>query len=388
MQIPKKSQIFAHRYSNVNREKYEKCLKHFQKNVDIPILILDRKYLQKLQNEKCEKVRKIEIAVELKYSKNRKILQDSRFKIIFFENSTTKDFLTLKTEPSKIIPKNFEVYHFGNLMVPKDIPMFLGFLRRSKFLECRNMQISREDQERYLDAQKSVDILAELRDLLLEFGMFSFLNGGTFLGWYRECNIIPHTTDMDISIFIEDLNPKIIDYFNSRDSKLILATKYGRINDSLEFSVYPTSGYQVKTDIFFMYSDFENGTNMNWIGGMSPKGEKIRFYYPNYDPWCAAELLGHIFWVTCTPEYHVKLEYGENWFKDHHSSEYRWKSSGNNAKNVGKWKSDEMKDVRYMFYKAGIIDSNGKFEDYRRKGQNDLENLEDFGLVFSMMFFV
>ncbi|CAI5443804.1 unnamed protein product [Caenorhabditis angaria] len=335
---------------NIPQNKEENCLKieDLQKNLDIPILILDEKYLEKFQNKSCEEIRKIEIAVDLKYSENRKILQDPRFKIIFFENSTAKDFLNLITVPRKIIPKRFEVHHFGNLIIPENIPIFLEFLKRSTFLECQNITISRKDQKAKLDAQKSVNVLAELRDLLLDFGMFSFLNCGTFLGWYRECSIIPHTSDMDLTIFIEDINADILNYFETENSTFILSRKFGRLNDSLEFTVYSKSGYRVKTDIFFMYSDFENGTNMNWIGGTGGNGQKYKFLYPDYDPWCAADLLGHIFWVTCTPEYYVKFEHGEFWYKDVPTSHYHWANSAKNMKLNGKWTEEEMKTVYYI----------------------------------------
>lgn len=50
---------------------------------------------------------------------------------------------------------------------------------------------------------------------LIEFNMYPFLNGGTFLGWCRECSVIPHTTDMDISIFANEYNPDYVKLLQS-----------------------------------------------------------------------------------------------------------------------------------------------------------------------------
>lgn len=62
-----------------------------------------------------------------------------------------------------------------------------------------------------MPAEAAVNELAQLRDELIEFEMYPFLSGGTFLGWYRECSIIPHTTDMDLMVFVEDYNPSYVE---------------------------------------------------------------------------------------------------------------------------------------------------------------------------------
>lgn len=66
-----------------------------------------------------------------------------------------------------------------------------------------------------MPAEPAVEELAQLRDELIEFDMYPFLNGGTFLGWYRECSIIPHTTDMDLSVFAKDYNPIYVELLHS-----------------------------------------------------------------------------------------------------------------------------------------------------------------------------
>ncbi|CAI5445289.1 unnamed protein product [Caenorhabditis angaria] len=334
-------------FSTSTLNESEKCVTiESLQTKDVRILILDEDFLRSIQNGTCEKFRKIEIGIDLKYLKNREILKDPRFEVIFFANETKKDYFDLRTEPRRIIPKRFESHQIGNIYYPKNIPQFLGFLKRSKYIDCLNLYIPRKGQKVFLNAARSAQSLAQLRDKLLDFDMFSFLNGGTLLGWYRECSIIPHTYDMDVSVFIEDINPKILDYFQSAESEFTLARKFGRINDSLELTVYSNTGYAVNTDVFFMYTDdYKNGTIINWVGGMNGNGGKYKFTYPKYDPWCAGDLLGHIFWVTCSPNQQITLEYGKLWYKDHPTTKYQWNESGKNVKPNGNWTKEDMKSV-------------------------------------------
>uniref|UniRef100_A0A8R1HK34 Uncharacterized protein n=1 Tax=Caenorhabditis japonica TaxID=281687 RepID=A0A8R1HK34_CAEJA len=75
--------------------------------------------------------------------------------------------------------------------------------------------------------------LALLRDELLKFGIFPFLNSGTLLGWYRECTIIPHTRDMDLAIFIEDFRQEYFDSIGKEQSAFKLKRKLGMVELAL-----------------------------------------------------------------------------------------------------------------------------------------------------------
>ncbi|VDO78645.1 unnamed protein product, partial [Haemonchus placei] len=37
-----------------------------------------------------------------------------------------------------------------------------------------------------------------------------YLSRRVYSGWYRECNIIPHTTDVDFAAPIEEYTPKLL----------------------------------------------------------------------------------------------------------------------------------------------------------------------------------
>ena len=54
-------------------------------------------------------------------------------------------------------------------------------------------------------------------------------------GWYRECSIIPHTTDMDISVFVEDYNKNFLERIRSSSSAFKLTRTLGMVRN-LDFS--------------------------------------------------------------------------------------------------------------------------------------------------------
>ncbi|PIC40719.1 hypothetical protein B9Z55_008366 [Caenorhabditis nigoni] len=324
-----------------------------QLNTSIPVLLIDVDLLKALEKNNCGSVspsKSIMVGVDVTHLSATWLLTDPRFVVLYYTNETGKDYLDFRSDPRKIIPKKFETRWVGNVEIPVNIPRFLGFSTRGKFIDCMNLHIPRTGMKVRMPAKPSSAALAHLRDELIENNMFPFLNGGTLLGWYRECSVIPHTADMDLSVFAENYNPEFVDKMEKNQSGFRISRKFGMINDSFELTLAPKEGFKVYIDIFLMYQGVENGTvTHNWVGGLSPDGTKYKYSYPVYDPWCAADLHGHIFWVTCTPNEKIVKEYGALWYLDHLTSKYSWNSSGKNVKKNGKWTKDQMKDVYKVF---------------------------------------
>ncbi|EGT47783.1 hypothetical protein CAEBREN_20471 [Caenorhabditis brenneri] len=330
-----------------------RCERFFESfNISVPVLLIDVDILEQLNRKRCflQPGKPIKIAVDVQFLSHVSLLQDSRFQVVYYTNTTGKDFLDFRSDPRRIIPKNFSTRSLGYFAIPEDFNKFFNFWKRSKFTDCMNLHIPRTGKTVRMPAIPSTRVLARLRDELIENNMFLFLNGGTLLGWYRECSVIPHTLDMDVSIFAEDYNSGFLENMQNNLSDFRISRKFGMINDSFEMTVAPREGHKVFIDIFLMYKGIENGTvTHNWVGGVSPDGTKYKYTYPIYDPWCAADLLGHIFWVTCTPNEKIVKEYGKLWYLDHLTSKYSWNSSGKNVKKNGKWTKEEMKEVYKVF---------------------------------------
>lgn len=67
-----------------------------------------------------------------------------------------------------------------------------------------------------------------------------------YVGWYRDCGIIPFTSDTDIGMWIEEYEYKIVDKFIGNPN-LRLLLSFGSPNESYELRF---------TDDFFQYDCF------------------------------------------------------------------------------------------------------------------------------------
>ncbi|CAB3406031.1 unnamed protein product [Caenorhabditis bovis] len=251
---------------------------------------------------------------------------------------------------SKIRLKDLELYA-ENVYYPTAINQFLEFWKRSTFIECLGLEIERNEKQFFKDLQGVVDNLALLRDSLLLYDMFMFLNGGTLLGWFRECSIIKHTTDVDAAVLAEEYNPEFLrDLFHQRHPFKIFR-KLGKPDDSLEISVNPKNGEKINIDLYLMYSETNKNGSYSYVTGLSITGEEFIYTYPisHYNAYCSGDLGGHLFWVTCTPQKMLKHEYGKNWHRDFPSKNYYWQYSGSNIILKRKLSSFEMRE-QYKTY--------------------------------------
>jgi hypothetical protein len=89
-----------------------------------------------------------------------------------------------------------------------------------------------------------------------------------FSGWYRDCKLIPYTTDADFAMFARDYDIRIKNKFLGNPN-VSLWMQYGLVNDSYEFRLENDYFYY---DIFFTYE--YNSTHM--FSGYHVYGQKWR----------------------------------------------------------------------------------------------------------------
>ncbi|XP_075450669.1 ribitol-5-phosphate transferase FKTN isoform X2 [Ascaphus truei] len=120
------------------------------------------------------------------------------------------------------------------VQIPKDPSQFLKEMAHSKFLECRYKE-ARSFFQLYpddisldgIEFRKKARALLHLAALTLDsLGVSFWLSSGTCLGWYRQCNIIPYSKDVDLGIFIQDYKSDIIQAFQKVG--LPLKHKFGK----------------------------------------------------------------------------------------------------------------------------------------------------------------
>ncbi|EGT42712.1 hypothetical protein CAEBREN_10497 [Caenorhabditis brenneri] len=274
-------------------------------NPEIPALIIDSKFLSNIIKERCyhDPSQPIKIGVDAKYRKDDFFVNDKRFDVIYYTVNGSKDFLDFDVDDRRIIPINFVTEYIGNFEIPTDVKQFIAFWERSKFMNCVGLRVLRNESEKVvLAAQKSTEVLAGLRDELIDNGMFPFLNDETLFGWYRECSWIPHTFNMNLAVFHKDYNPEYLKKLENQETEFSIVRRSGMVEKSFEMTLVPKGSTFPRIDISLIYDGDENGTiTHSYVSGLADGRTKYKYFYSVHDPWCAAELHDHIFWVTCSP---------------------------------------------------------------------------------------
>jgi len=201
----------------------------------------------------------------------------------------------------------------SNLSIPTPVDFYLWQWPRSIFLECNRTSadyLRKKYPDQYQTKPKIgdsfVEIMAYCRDVMLKYRITPMLAGGTGLGWYRECGIIPDTTDMDLMFPASEYKLEFEQELKT-DQKMKLYWILGKPDDSLELSVY---AWSIKIDLFALYEE----KNQSWVGGMIvDQKAKLRWLYPRYDRACAADLKGHLFYVRCDIVPFLSADYGPEW---------------------------------------------------------------------------
>ncbi|MBN3295496.1 FKTN protein, partial [Amia calva] len=233
-----------------------------------------------------------------------------------------------------------------DMRVPKNVSSFLDEVVHSKFLECRFKearafyQLYPEDtsQEAMDFKKKAKNLLHLAARTLNSLGVTFWLSSGTCLGWFRQCNIISYSKDVDLGIWIKDYQTDIIPAFQK--AGLPLKHKFGKIEDSLELSF---QGQDVKLDIFFFYEE----DYIVWNGGTQAKsGKKFKYIFPKFS-LCWTELLEQKVRVPCETLQYIEANYGKNW--NIPVKTWDWKSSPSNVQENGVWPVGEWDEVIQVY---------------------------------------
>ncbi|CAG2109664.1 unnamed protein product [Medioppia subpectinata] len=130
---------------------------------------------------------------------------------------------------------------------------------------------------------------------------------GTLLGWYRQCGVIPYTSDVDTGTWAAFASDQLIDAFIHNDVNLKLSYIYGFIENGLQFALFTEHDFRL--DLFFTYKE---GPNLTYTGHVTADNAYFRYIYP-YFTLCSAELVGVKVLVPCNPVDVISAEYGLQW---------------------------------------------------------------------------
>ncbi|KAK0400923.1 hypothetical protein QR680_015520 [Steinernema hermaphroditum] len=239
-------------------------------------------------------------------------------------DDSSKDYYMIDVKGEKRAIRKFKTVETSHgYSAPENVELFLWEWKRSRFIECRNINMNRteEDSRRHISLG-AIDEVAELRDVAIAHRVTLLLDSGTKLGWYRECSLIPHTNDLDLAIMHDEHSSQLLHELDI-SKKYHLYITYGEPSECFVFKLMQTA----KLDISYMY----HNDSLSWTCSSSGS-ERMRFAITKttQDNVCVGDLHGKLMFVPCEVLKHIEMGYGEEWMKDHPSTEYSWQSSGHN----------------------------------------------------------
>lgn len=228
---------------------------------------------------------------------------------------------------------------------PSDLGTFEQRWRQGRFLECQIvLKRNATDLQRFMPLTM-IDRGAELTAHMEQFNITGFLFGGTLLGWYRECSLIPHTGDLDFGMLAVEHSPAFLDSL-IRSEQFLLKWILGHPRDGLEITIWMDN---FKTDIFYVYHN--KTRDQSFTTGMRvEKQQRLRWFYPRIDALCTGAMGGRLFHVPCNVEQIEIAEYGPNgWQVDFPTSQFFYDKSHKN-KESGEVLSDADWKRQYNMY--------------------------------------
>ncbi|CAB3366888.1 Hypothetical predicted protein [Cloeon dipterum] len=234
-----------------------------------------------------------------------------------------------------------------NLMVPSSINLYLEQRSSDHFIECSHSRAAAffdefgddDSSEALKFKHKAWKLLTTAKQVLDQLNIPFWLSSGTCLGYYRQCDLITYSKDVDLGIMASDYSTNLIPEFQKRGFKL--KHVFGRINDSFEISfVYD----DLKLDLFFFYRE----GNSIWNGGTQAKsGLKFKYVFPSFT-LCWTEFLQLKVRVPCETLSYILANYGSGWSTPQRA--WDWKSSPPNVRPNGEWEKKDWPEVIQVYY--------------------------------------
>jgi hypothetical protein len=150
--------------------------------------------------------------------------------------------------------------------VPSNMKRFTFEYNHSTFIEC-NRDLARANLRKLgpkhnQDLKKNkmiLPVVTHISETMESMYKHYWLAGGTLLGWYRDCGIIPFTQDVDMAVWAHEYEPRVKRHFMGNKIVRVWGT-LGLMNDSYELRLYNDL---FTFDMFLVYKT--NGSDQ-WCG--------------------------------------------------------------------------------------------------------------------------
>lgn len=240
----------------------------------------------------------------------------------------------------------FGIVKRGDLLFPNNSVKLVQEVKDSHYLECnytRTQQFNTkhppdlsEEAQRF--KRNARQIIARAKQYLDDLGIPFWLSSGTCLGWFRQCDMITYSKDVDFGIFIKNYKPELVSAFER--GGFFLKHVFGKVSDSYELSF---QAGDIKLDLFFFYEE----EDYMWNGGTHHEtGQKYKYIFPKFT-MCWTIFLELKVRVPCPPEPYIEANYGKNWMEP--VKEWEWNKSPPNVRENGIWPKEEWNEVIQVF---------------------------------------
>lgn len=238
----------------------------------------------------------------------------------------------------------FNVSEYHTFCLPKNRSHYLWQLKYAKFTECHYEDVVWKFEREYplekIDTRNHALGIGEMMRIARKFEVPIWIAYGSLLGWYRQCDYIVHSKDMDTAMFAHDFS---YDMFRELWFSPILRmyVRLGNPDEGLEFRFFAAA--TVWFDLFMVYP---RGEYFNTYMIHTILLELHKSTYPMLREICSADLLGVLVYLPCDPLKYILTEYGpDNWYT-HKSWQYL------NIDVVHKWNDSDIMYSNLHNYKA------------------------------------
>ncbi|XP_076451230.1 ribitol-5-phosphate transferase FKTN-like [Babylonia areolata] len=230
-----------------------------------------------------------------------------------------------------------------NVSVPANMTDFRFRLQHGLVAECNHVTAKRL-VTRYRASQvfnptvrkRVLQILNITARTLDRLGLPFWLSAGTLLGWYRQCDVVPYTNDVDIEMRIQDYTPKMTGALVASGLKRL--KQIGKVEDGFQLR-FGFGGIFI--DIFFCY---EEQDHVWW--NMFSDSQKYRYVFPKYSlRW--TEFGGLRVRVPYPVEMYLTALYGQEWSKPVRM--WNWLMGPRNKVPAGFWSKEDLPTVDIEF---------------------------------------
>ncbi|KAK0422724.1 hypothetical protein QR680_007745 [Steinernema hermaphroditum] len=231
------------------------------------------------------------------------------------QDDPTKSYLKILLEQeNEIVEKAFDRFepmdHHGIIM-PSDPSRFLIWWSNNRFIHCNATLAEKFAANSTIITAEHIGNLKVFTDLLLASGQIPSLAYGTLLGWYRNCGVIPYTTDIDVAVKVAEYQDDFMESLKTRTDFRLL--RYiGMEEYGLEMTVkIPGTVNNTYVDVFYMFP--ENST-FDWTPITYDKSSgwaRLKTLIPKIKELCTGDVLGFLFFVPCNFLDVIVTSYGQ-----------------------------------------------------------------------------